>query len=115
MRAAAARDLGAPPGDDALTAYVAVERGRAVGLCVVEPVSRAVGDLGVAALWVLASKRRRGVATALVDAARARFSGAVARGRVATTHLTQDGAAFFGNYGSGAVYSSVVSGRGGGG
>ena len=112
-RRTAARDLGAPTDDggggedDAATAYVAVARGRAVGLCLVEPVPGAPRTMGVAAVWVLAARRRRGLGTALVDAARARFAlaGPVPRRSIATTHRTRDGAAFFAAYGAGRVYA----------
>ena len=112
-RRTAARDLGAPTDDggggedDAATAYVAVARGRAVGLCLVEPVPGAPRTMGVAAVWVLAARRRRGLGTALVDAARARFAlaGPVPRRSIATTYRTRDGAAFFAAYGAGRVYA----------
>ena len=103
----AACDDGGGGEDDAATAYVAVARGRAVGLCLVEPVPGAPRTMGVAAVWVLAARRRRGLGTALVDAARARFAlaGPVPRRSIATTHRTRDGAAFFAAYGAGRVYA----------
>lgn len=108
VRRTAARDLGAPPDEEGErhTAYVAVERGRAVGLCLVEPIPT-TNTLGVAALWVLASQRRRGLGAALVDAARQRFAlaGPVPRADISTTHRTRDGAAFFEAYGAGRVYA----------
>ena len=112
-RAIVARDLGEPPAsaDGAgARSYLALAGGRVVGLCVVAPRppggagggSGAPG-LGVVVLWVHASRRRSGIATLLVDAARAsfHFSAVVSRAEIATTHLTAAGAAFFGAYSPG--------------
>ena len=65
-RRTAARDLGAPTDDggggedDAATAYVAVARGRAVGLCLVEPVPGAPARWA----WPRSGSSRRGGAAA---------------------------------------------------
>ena len=107
---------GPPPPPTTERYYLAVVARRVVGLAVVEAVrsaslARDNGDgavlgaagreapchLGVPVLWVHADHRRRGVATALLDAARRHFffGFAVPRGDVATSHLTSLGRRFF--------------------
>jgi N-acetyltransferase len=90
--------MGAAPLDlrrDAYQCYVVAEGRRVLGLCLAEPIAQAhaarphadpamvcalAGDgpvpaaLGIARIWVAPERRKRGLATALLDAVRAAFA-----------------------------------------
>jgi len=85
-------------------AFAAVDNGAVVGAVVCEPASTATDgaavDLGVDKIWVRQSHRRRGLATALLDAARRHFffSFEVPVARLAVSQPTADGRALFTAY-----------------
>mmetsp|Transcript_70 Transcript_70/g.181 ORF Transcript_70/g.181 Transcript_70/m.181 type:complete len:240 (+) Transcript_70:22-741(+) len=85
-------------------AYAAVDKGAVVGAIVCEPAATATDgtavDLGVDKIWVRPSHRRRGVATALLDAARRHFffNFEVPIPRFAVSQPTAEGRALFEAY-----------------